>query len=97
MERKRWGFWFLGNQHPGKFPPGKFPPSKLPPPALGNSPNSENSPPGTFPPISLIVWAGGERGRFTRENLACTIITNKTFNEKMLLNLSWSLAVPSIT
>ena len=34
---------------------------------------------------------------FTKENSACAIITNKTFDEKVLLNSSWFPTVPSIT
>ena len=34
---------------------------------------------------------------FTRENSACAIITNKTLDEKVLLNSSWFPTVSSIT
>ena len=36
-------------------------------------------------------------GRILGKNSTCTIITNKTFDENMLLNSSWSLTVSSIT
>ena len=36
-------------------------------------------------------------GQFTGENSACIIITNKTFDEKALLNFSWCLTVSSVT
>ena len=39
----------------------------------------------------------GERGQITGENSACTFITDKTLDEKMLLNSSWCLTVSSIT
>ena len=39
---------------------------------------------------------GRERGQFTGQNSACTIIT-KTFDEKMFLNSSWYLTLSSIT
>ena len=43
-----------------------------------------------------IKRVGGERGKFTVENLASAIITNKTFDEK-LLNSSWCLTLSSVT
>ena len=39
----------------------------------------------------------GERGQFSGDNSSYTIITNKTFDEKRLLNSSWCLTVPSVT
>ena len=39
----------------------------------------------------------GERGQFAGENSVCTNITNKTFDEKMLLISSLCLTVSSIT
>ena len=44
-----------------------------------------------------LTGLGSERGQFTGENSVCTIITNKTFDEKMLPNSSWCLPVSSIT
>ena len=44
-----------------------------------------------------LTEEGGKRLQFTGENSACTNITDKTFDEKMLLNSSWCLNVSSIT
>ena len=44
-----------------------------------------------------LTEEGGEREQSTGKNSACTIITDQTFDEKMLLNSSWCLTVSSIT